>query len=91
MHIYTDAMQWCAAHQPWRSGRGDWEPDEGRSWVLQAAAGSQEGVRAAGRQHRRLRPGLRRVGGPEAGLGGHALPHRAAEGGQGHALLADAP
>jgi hypothetical protein len=79
------------ARQPWSSGRGDPGREERHSRVLQAAARGQDGARKTARRPRGVRPGLRLLRDPEAGLVGHALPHAPPRRVAGHALLAPPP
>ena len=78
----------CTAYQPWGGGRGDPGREERHDRVLQAPAGGQEGARAGTGRPGGLRPGLRLLRDPEAGLGGHDLPHDQPQGVAGPEVLA---
>ncbi|RLN25714.1 S-norcoclaurine synthase 1-like [Panicum miliaceum] len=77
-----------SAHLQWGCGRADPGREEGHSRVLQAAARGQDGARAAAGRPRGVRPRLRLLRDPEAGLVGHALPHAPPRRVARHAVLA---
>uniref|UniRef100_A0A453DPR4 Fe2OG dioxygenase domain-containing protein n=1 Tax=Aegilops tauschii subsp. strangulata TaxID=200361 RepID=A0A453DPR4_AEGTS len=62
-----------------RDTRGDRGGDEEeRHGILRAPAGGEGGPRAGARRDRGVWPGVRRLGGADAGLGRHVLPPHAA-------------